>query len=133
MHGTRGFKPLVVVDHGFNFVWTTIAKTRGTTRKITLMYAAVTGLYRTSFPPCDGYMCTITISKFPCFKCTCCMCPRPSNIKKIIIIPIVISTLSPKFEDWLKRLYIKFYPSVLQKSILLETAGLLHWTLNIHL
>ena len=52
------------------------------------------------------------------------------------IIPIVIGALgavSPKFDDWLKSLHINLYPCTLQKSALLETAGLLRRTLNIHL
>jgi len=52
------------------------------------------------------------------------------------VIPIVIGALgalSPKFEGWLQRLNIKLHPSILQKSVLLETAGLLRRTLNIHL
>jgi len=55
---------------------------------------------------------------------------------KVEIIPIVIGALgalSPKFEDWLQRLNITLHPSILQKSVLLETAGLLRQTLNIHL
>jgi len=55
---------------------------------------------------------------------------------KAEIVPIVIGALgalSPKFKDWLQKLNIKLYPSVLQKSVLLETAGLLRRTLNIHL
>ena len=50
--------------------------------------------------------------------------------------PIVIGALgavSPKFDDWLKSLHINLYPCTLQKSVLLETAGLLRRTLNIHL
>jgi len=37
----------VVADHGFNLAWTTIANTRGTTRKITRVCAVVTGRYCT--------------------------------------------------------------------------------------
>jgi len=52
------------------------------------------------------------------------------------VIPIVIGALgalSPRFNDWLKRLNITLNPCVLQKSVLLQTAGLLRRTLNIHL
>ena len=52
------------------------------------------------------------------------------------IIPIVIGALgavSPKFDDRLKSLHINLYLCTLQKSVLLETAGLLRRTLNIHL
>jgi len=42
-----GFKPLVDVEHGFNFMWTMIAKTHGTTQKITRVCAVVTGQYHT--------------------------------------------------------------------------------------
>ena len=52
------------------------------------------------------------------------------------IIPIAIGalgTVSPKFDDWLKSLHINLYPCTLQKRVLLETAGLLRQTLNIHL
>ena len=58
---------------------------------------------------------------------------------RVEIVPIMIGALgvfSPKFTDcasWLKRLNIKLYPSVLQKTILLETAALLRRMLNIHL
>jgi len=55
---------------------------------------------------------------------------------RVEIIPIVIGALgafSPKFTDWLKRLNIMLHPSVLQKTVLLETTVLLRRTLNIHL
>ena len=55
---------------------------------------------------------------------------------RVEIVPIAIGALgafSPKFTDWLKRLYIKLHPSVLQKTVLLETAALLRRSLNIHL
>jgi len=55
---------------------------------------------------------------------------------KADVIPIVIGApgaLSPRFEDWLQRLNITLKSCVLQKSVLLQTAGILRRTLNIHL
>ena len=55
---------------------------------------------------------------------------------KVEVIPIIngaLSALSPKFEGWLRRLNIKLHPSIRQKTVVLETAGLLRQTLNIHL
>jgi len=55
---------------------------------------------------------------------------------RVEIVPIMIGALgafSSKFTDWLKRLNITLHPSVLQKAVLLETAVLLCWMLNIHL
>ena len=60
---------------------------------------------------------------------------RLCNVK-VEIIPIIIGALgalSPKLEGWLQRLNIKLHPSVLQKTVLLKTAGFLCRSLDIHL
>jgi len=51
----------------------------------------------------------------------------------ISIVIGALGALSPKFNDWLRLLedYLKSY--ALQKSVLLQTCGLLCQTINIHL